>query len=277
MANRTWHGATDGDYATAGNWLEGSVPTNGDNVRIPATSTRAIVSSLNQSAVTLGDFIVEEGAPAIGVDSSATYLQIGLSGAFRFAGAGTALIDLGSSNIVAQVDATATPATGYCGLYLKGSSMSVLAINGGYVGLAWRMGETATATTIRVNAASCRLWAGSGVTNTTTTVTNGTYCGKHGITTLNVMGGIAITTHSGAITTANSYGGYFYPNSTGTITTLNVLGGIVDFTTCGAARTVTNWKHELGTLKADEGYVTLTNRTTPTGANSYVASRIVTT
>ena len=61
MANCVYLTAGTGDYGVAGNWSTGTVPVNGDSVRIPAGSP-AITGSLNQSAVTLIDFIVDDGA-----------------------------------------------------------------------------------------------------------------------------------------------------------------------------------------------------------------------
>ncbi len=270
MANRTWEGSVSGDYSVAGNWVEGSVPVNADDVRIPATSTQAITSGLNQSAVTLTSFTVEDGAPAMGTETA--YLQIG-TGAFRFAGSGTSLIDLGSSAIVAYVDDTVTPAEGYAGLYLKGSAISQLILNGGHTALAWRMGETATATSIRINGSAAIYWGGS-VTNTTFHANNGTAVIRHAVTTLNVVGGTIRTQGSAAVGTINVYGGICYPESSGTVTTLNMLGGTTSLLSSGIARTVTNWKLDPGAvMRHDPAYVTLSNCTVPSSAIVYTTSR----
>jgi hypothetical protein len=242
-----------------------------DDVRIPATSTQAITSGLNQSAVTLTSLTVEEGAPAIGIETA--YLQIG-TGAFRFAGSGTSLIDIGSSAIVVYVDDTVTPAEGYAGLYLKGSAISQLILNGGHTALAWRMGETATATSIRIGGSSTIYWGGS-VTNTTFNSNAGTSIIRHAVTTCNVNGGSVRSQGSAAVATWNVYGGYAYPDSSGTVTNLNMYGGITSMITSGVARTVTNWRLEPGaTFRYDPNYCTLSNLTQPSAATSIVASRL---
>jgi hypothetical protein len=273
MATRTWSGSVSGDYSVAGNWLEGSVPVNTDDVRIPYGSA-AITAGLNQSAVTLASFIVEPGAPAIG--TATTNLQIGVSTTFRFAGDGTAYIDIGSSGILVQVDATGTPATGARGLYIKGSAISVLAVNGGHVGLAWRSGETSSATTIRCANSGSSLWSGSGVTNTTYHAIDGNHIMHHGCTTLNHYNGTVITRGSGNITTVNCYGdaGTFYPQSSGTITTLNIYAGTVDTLMCGVARGITTVKLDPGgTLRTDPAYMTISNWSNPTSSIEYVTTR----
>lgn len=66
MANKTWVGTdtgNEGDWGTAANWSPSGVPVATDDVRIPAGSN-AITGTLNQSAVALGDVIVEEGYTA---------------------------------------------------------------------------------------------------------------------------------------------------------------------------------------------------------------------
>ena len=233
------------------------MPVNGDAVRIPATSTQPIISGLNQSAVTLASVIVEEGAPAIGVDASGSYLQIGVSGAVRIAGGGLTLLDFGASTVDIQTEHNSlTPAPGYASLYLKGTGIGNLSINGGNVALAWRMGEVSTATNIRVCGPSCRLWSGSGVTNTTVNMLNGTAVVRHAISTLYQSGGLLTTQGSGTVGTAYVYGGIWYSNSTGVVSTTNIYGGTLDTLTCGLARTMSAINIYGGVVKIDKTYIT---------------------
>jgi hypothetical protein len=51
------------------------VPRAGDNVRIPASTTWGIAAGLNQSAVALGSFVVEDGYRGA-IASASGYLQI---------------------------------------------------------------------------------------------------------------------------------------------------------------------------------------------------------
>ncbi len=261
MANKTWAGS-DGNYGTAGNWSPPGVPSTGDHVRIPASSTQSITSGLDQSAVAIGDFIVEEGY--IGeIGTAAGYLQIDPD-RFEFNGSGQAYIDIGSAAIDVQVLGTATAASGERGLYLKGSAIDELAILGGNVGVAAIHGETATVTTCRVTGSSADVWLGAGMTLTTLQVNAGTVRLRCAATTVTVYGGTVYTEEAGAITTMTVDGGTVYPNSSGTVTTLNMDGGSVDFTRSGLARTVSTLKQNPGsTLTYDPAVLTITTRSAP--------------
>lgn len=283
MANCIWEGTTSGDYSVAGNWVGAAVPIAGDSVRIPATSTREITAGLNQSAVGLVDFIAEEGAPAMGIETA--NLQIAVSGKFRFAasqGSTPSFIDIGTSAIIPQVDGTvATPTlgsvtAGICGLYLIGSAFSLLLVNGGKVGFAWRLGETASATNIRVAGSTAILWIGSGVTNTGLQQTSGATI-THGSTTTITMDGGTLTTKGSMTCSVNCNGGTMYPNSSGTITAMNLNGGdaIADFTTCGVARIVSTMKQERKTtLKYHPASLTISAWSAPTYAVAITADAL---
>jgi hypothetical protein len=150
-------------------------------------------------------------------------------------------------------------------------------INGGHVGLAWRAGETSTATTIRVAGSGTTFWTGASVTNTTFHQENGTSVLWHGGTTMNINGGTVTTRAAGAWTTVNQYGGLFYPNGTGTIANGNCYGGTWDNLTCGIARTCTNLKLDPGgILRTNPAFYTISNFTSPTTSIVYTTSRPVT-
>ena len=183
--NRTWVGTTSGDYSVSTNWSPAAVPLVTDNVRIPAGSP-AITAGLNQSAVSLGDFIVEDGF-ANTIASSAAYLQIVCS-RFLFYGTGLSYIDIGTSAIAPQVFKTAAAAQGYRGLYLKGSAITTLSVMGGKVGLASLAFETATATTVRVTG-SGSVWIGAAATLTTLLQERGDSVLRSAATTVRVHGG----------------------------------------------------------------------------------------
>lgn len=261
MANKTWAG-TDGNYGTAGNWSPSGVPEAGDHVRIPASSSQSITSGLDQSAVAIGDFIVEEGYTGT-IGTSAGYLQIDPN-RFEFNGSGQAFIDIGSAAIDVQVLGTANADTGERGLYLKGSAIDELAVIGGNVGVAAIHGETATVTTCRITGATADVWLGAGVTLTTLRINAGTCRLRCAATTVNVYSGTLYTEETGAVTTINVEGGTVYPNSSGTVTTLNAEGGTTDFTKSGLARTVTTLKQNPGsTITYDPAVLTITNRSAP--------------
>src|SRR5690348_10309687 len=78
MATRTWTGAAGGNWATAGNWLEGSVPVAGDDV-VFTNSSVDVTSGLDQHTVTLTSLTVDMTYTGKWGTSS-TFLQVGVSG-----------------------------------------------------------------------------------------------------------------------------------------------------------------------------------------------------
>jgi hypothetical protein len=274
MANKTWVGndsGNEGDYSVAANWSPSGVPSASDHVRIPASSTQNISSGLDQSAVAIGDFIVEEGYSGT-IGSATGYLQIDPD-RFEFNGSGQSWIDIGSAAIDVQILGTATASTGERGLYLKGSAIDELAILGGNVGVAAVHGETATVTTCRVTGPTADVWVGAGTTLTTLNVSQGTVRLRCAATTVTQYGGTLYTEESGAITTINLEGGTLYPNSSGTITTLNADGGTADFTASGLGRTVSTLKQNPGSaITYDPSVLTITTRSAPDDPISLRAS-----
>jgi len=260
MANKTWKGddsGNEGNYGTAANWEPSGVPGAGDNVRLTADFTQDITATLDQSAVAIGDFIVEEGyTGAIG--TVAADLQIDPN-RFEFAGAGTSFIDLGTAAISCQVHRTKAGGTGTRGLYLKGSAIATLTVKSGSVGLASRHGDTATITTAVLAGASADVWIGEGVTLTNLYVNGGACKIRSAATAVYVYGGMIETEEEGAITTINQFAGTATLNSTGTVTTINHDGGVVDLSQSGAARTITTYSPEKGAALIDNPIVVITN------------------
>lgn len=281
MASKRFIG-TDGSYSTAGNWSPSGVPIAGDSVTLPAGGG-SVTTGLNQSAVAIADFIVEEGyTGVIGVASSLSYLQINPT-RFVFQGTGLAYIDLGASAISPLVLDTATASTGLRGLYLKGSALATLAVQKGKVGLAVLTGETSTVATVRVGhrgnvTGDASVWLGSGVTLTTWQQTGGDNVINCAATTLTGEDGQVRTEGTGAIGTINADGATIFPNSTGTITTLTRSGGAagtssVNFTRCNLARTVSTLTQQPGmTVIYDPAVLTITTRAAPSVPVSLAAT-----
>lgn len=264
MADKLWLGnvGTAGDYSVAANWSPSGVPSAADNVSIPAGSP-SITAGLDQSAVAIGSFTVERGyTGAIGTSSA--YLQIDPD-SFEFSGTGTAYIDIGSAAISPTIRTTATATTGNAGLYLLGSAIATLHVEGGNVSVAHFIGETSTIATARINGGAVRL--NSGVTLTTLLVNGGSATLRAAATTITINGGTVATEGSGAVTTVNANAGTFDSGSSGTITTLAIAGGVADFSGSAVSRTVTTTTvaSNGGTLICDESIVTLTNKPTATG------------
>lgn len=258
MATKTWIG-TDGNYAANANWSPTNVPTSGDHVRIPAGSG-SITSGLNQSAVDIGDFIVEPGYTGT-IGTASAYLQIDPD-RFEYSGNSNSAsyIDIGSAAIPLQVYKTGPAAEGYRALYLKGSGITVLNVASGSVGIAARSGETSTVTTLRTISSSASVSVGAGCSLTNHQQLDGNVELHCAATTVSVYDGTLRTVEVGAITTLNVRGGEVFPESTGTITTLNAYAGSTDFTGSGAARTVTTLNLKLGGKVAyDPAVLTITN------------------
>lgn len=224
MANKLWAGTTNA-WSTSGNWSPSGAPGAADNVRIDATSAQAIAGS-DQSGTSLGAVEVDAGFAQL-LGSAAAYLKLTAAG-YVHSGTGLSYIDLAASAIAPVINNTASAATGLYGLYLLGSAMTGLDVQGGNVGIAGQLGETATIGTLRVLGAQANVTVGLGTTLTTAKVSNGIVLINCALTTLNIYGGNVYTLGSGTITTVNIYGGNFYPGSSGTITTLNCKAGLTD-------------------------------------------------
>jgi len=275
MADKIWVGTT-GDLSVASNWSPSGVPAAADNVYVPAGSgsMSASMSALSTASLTgsLGTVEVEAGySGTIGTKSA--YWQFTPT-AFRFAGSGTAYINIEAAAIIPDIRATAIASvTGGAGLYLRGSAISTLSVGGScVVGLAFFGAETSTATTVRIVSATASVILGTGVTTTTVQCAAGTLTLKAACTTLDIQGGTVTTLGTGAITTVTMDAGTAYFNSSGTITTLTQAGGTVDMLGSGVARTVTTLNHNGGELRQDSGVVTIGTYNKKTGPASITAS-----
>jgi len=262
MADKVYIGA-DGNWATSASWSPSGVPAYPDNVRIPAGAGN-ISLGLDQSAVWLGNITFEKGYTQT-VGNSTSYLQIRGNFTLDYAGTGAAYIDIGNSPMsVVNVYDAARAATGYSGLYLKATNLTLLNVVQGQVGIAAKAFETSTVTTIRSVGSSASVVVGSGCALTTFSQIDGDTVLNCAATTVNVYGGTLRTRGIGAITTMTAEKGDIFPESTGTITTINAHGGTFDFLQSGAARTVTTLNHNPGaTVKYDPASLTITNRSAP--------------
>lgn len=247
------------------------MPQAGEHVRF-ASDSGSIDSAtgLDQSAVAIGDFIVERGyAGSIG-SATLGYLLIDPD-RFEYEGTGEAWLNLTTANIPATIKGTAFASEGYRGLYLKGTALTVLNIMGGSVGLAVRPGEISTATTIRLLGESSSLWIGNGVSLTTLNQYGGDCIQRCGATTVLIYEGSHTSEENGAVTTVNLRGGSYVWKSSGTITNFNIYGGELDMQQSGAARTVTNLNKHRGNYRIlrNKEAVTIT---TEAPQDSYIES-----
>jgi len=267
MANNAWlgEGGTIGDWSVSANWSPAAVPLAGDNVRIPPTSTVAISAGLNQSGTALGDVIIERGyQQAIGTAPTTSALPVYLQvdpNRFEFSGGGESYIDIGSANIDAVVNYTRSAAAGKSGLYLLGSNITELSVNGGNVGLASIATKTSTVATASVNKQGAKLTLGEGVSATTTYCYGGTLIQRCNCSALEVYGGTVYLEEEAAPSTLTIYGGTVYWNSNASISTAYLYGGTLDTTQASMARTISTLYISEGEAILDKDLITVSNLT----------------
>lgn len=277
MANKIWLGTTD-NLNTNTNWSATGVPVANDALRFPVVSgninTNLTVLSNSTLNGALGAVIFEDGF-GYNVGSTTAPMKITPT---RFEGifsAGQQFFDLEAANISIRVKGGGG-GTGQFGTYVKGSNMATVDIEGGYVAIAGLSFETATAATIRSIDSSANVFVGEGVTLTTLENANGTVDLRCAATTVYNYDNLS-TWGTGAITTINQFDGKLVPESSGTITTLTVYGGVVDFTSCGIARTVTNLTFAAGStgvVLLDTSYVTVTNLNLPSNTKIQLSAAV---
>ena len=245
------------------------IPQATEHVRIPAGSG-TISSNMDQSAVAIGDFIVESGylnniGASTGTGAGTGSLLIDPN-RFEFnATSGTAYIDLFTAAIPISIIGTGQSSTpGVQGLNLRGSALTVIEVRGGQVGFAARPGEALTATTLRIIGKTSRVIVGNGVTLTNLHQFDGQSFVRCAVTTTILYGGKVTTEENGAFTTITQHGGEHIYNTSGTITTYNLYGGTLDEQQSGAARTISTLNKYRGSsiIRRNKESVTHTAETT---------------
>jgi hypothetical protein len=257
-------GGVDPDTLSADYVQFRQIPQAGEYVRIPAgAGSITTASGLDQSAVSIEDFHVEEGYDGT-IGSATGFLRISLANNFYFKGTGQAFIDLGGSSD-AFIYGTASASTGEFGLYLRGTALSLVDVQGGSVGIAVLPGETSTLTTLRMSNRGTTVKCGAGVTLTSALpIFEGNLWLHCNATTVTKYGGNVYLREAAAITTVNSLGpGSFSYGSSGNITTYNNRGGSLDMRASNASRTLTtlNLYTTSGSVSYNKEAVTITNHT----------------
>ena len=274
MADKIWLGTDSSsptDFNTAANWSPSGVPGASDNVRLVAAYSNNI-AGYDASGLALADVIIEQGYVGT-IGSKTADLQISCT-YFEYAGGGLSYIDLGSSSVSPRIIATGGSAgSGQYSLYLIGTGIGVLSVEGGSVGVAAIHGQASTLTTIRQRGGSVKVGAGATITNFTTYQGSGLVATD--ITTAKLYGGTLTTAEQAAITTATIEAGTLVHNGTGTITTANINGGELDLARSGAARTVTTLNlNPGGGLKYDPDAITITNNSEADAPISIITSAL---
>lgn len=229
MPTNIWIGGATGtetSYSVAANWSLSAVPVNGDDVIIPTNATYAIAAGLNQSAVSLNSFTVQDGCGIrIGLDG--TPLHITTSSANL---GGTALsylqIDGASSDIIV-ISAATSPGTGKYGLNISGLNTAGIDANlstGQSIGIATGSGDSATFTAIRAIGG-------------TIGIGNVVKPSPGGDVDVEIRGTTTAAKSSCNVGTLNTEASS-YIVSAGTVTTLNGNGGTITYESTGAATTI---------------------------------------
>jgi hypothetical protein len=225
------------DYNTAENWNTGSVPAATWDVAILGKYDVPILYGLNQSAISIHEFIVESGFTSAigGTDSGYLKLLLGAD-SFKFAGRGTSYIDVGASAINPVINNTASPASGRHGLYWKGTATPNFYLNKGYVGFGVEPGNVAKCDTFHVGyvgnqRSDANLAIGLGAVDVAGSgnpdvVQAGGHvvaqCDIDAVTVFENAG--TYTQENGRWTTATLGGGLIYPDGDGTYVTTNFVG-----------------------------------------------------
>lgn len=279
MATRTWTGTSSTAWVTAGNWLEGAVPVNGDDVVFDWNATQSVAGS-DQSAVTLASLKIFQtfGSSSILFGSNTTPLKVGVSGRVDIGlpsqspatASGSQRINLDfaatsptSVNVINSASASAD--TGKEVVRIKGSALTnPINVLGGTVGFATNSGDTATITTINVKSGTCNV--GSGCTLTNLYCNGGTVTLNCAATLVETLSGSVTLQGSVEITTLTAVGGSTAVNNRAasgpSIGTLNLYGSAatVDFSGVGSALTITTFNVRAGTITTfSNAQLTLTN------------------
>jgi hypothetical protein len=276
-----------GDWNAVGNWSTGAVPVTGDTVYI-LTGTQAIITNLNQSAVTLAalyigmGFVGQLGSATANLQIGATlcYIGVPVTGPSQGIGSGRIRIDFGSAQTTVLVYGTSANSAdlGLEPARLIGSHASnAITVQSGLVGIG-TSNPTDTATMLTGNVVGGTLNYGFGATWTNANASSG---GKFNAqvagagTVLTVgPGGTAVINGASLLATANITGTAYLnqrPASGGT-TTLNLYGsGTANFSQNPAATTVGTLNFYAGgaliSSPASPNHVTVTSTVKIGGGN----------
>src|SRR6185437_13984598 len=254
------------DWNSPANWVENAIPIASDNIILDGSN--AIKYGLPTGLAFGG--VKSQSTFSGGVGAQGQYLSFTCT-SFDWAGTGLAFVNIGSSAIAPLVRGTNSQTAPACGLYLLGSAMTTLTINGGSVDIAGGPGQTSTVTTIQLQPSTNslpRVNVGSGVTLTNLYQQNGVSALNCAATSVIANAGTLTTFGSGTIGTIVNNGCAIISNSSGTVTTANLNAGTTDTTQSQVARTFTTVTMNFGKgaqFIFDSSVLTLTNKINGTG------------
>lgn len=249
--------ASDPDTQVADYVQFRQIPQGGEYVRVPA-GAGSIVSGLDQSAVGIENFIVEDGYDGA-IGSSAGYLLLSLVDRVEFSGTGQAFLDVASSDVT--VHKTGTADQGQFGLYLRGTTIGLLDARGGSIGVAALPGESTTVSTLRISNRGTKVKCGSGTTLTSVVpMFDGELWLHCDAVTITKYNGNAYLMEAAEVVTVNNLDGEFHWGSSGDITTYNARGGFFNMRASNASRTLStlNRSFRYGAIAHNKSAVTIT-------------------
>lgn len=272
MAKVIWIGASSGDgsWNTSSNWSTGSVPAASDDVYFTAEYVGSVKAGLDQSAIGLNSITFDPGYTGNVGSTTAGFLQVSTS-SFTYAGSGAyAYFDLGSGTVAPVINNTGSNNRGAYGVYLKGTGLTNVEVNGGSVQIGYP-GDSCDAQTLNVTGGQVLINESGSVT----TINNygGQVTTYTDNTTLNLYNGSYTLRRAAGLTTATVEDGTVNLDSSGTITTLNLNGGQL-IALAGNDRTITtlNWKAG-ASLRYYPSNTTITNFNAPTEPISITTER----
>jgi len=277
MAKNIWIGTdtgNEGDFGTAANWSEGSVPVADDDIYFE-NSAQSCDVGVNRSGMA-GAYdsvnIAQSFTGSIGTADAALQVNTDIvnigyhNGPGAPKGSPLVNIDSGTVACVYTVSNTGTSAdTAKSPVRIKAdNSSNTLVVYKGKVSVGTETSDITTDfATVTVSYSSKQtsdsdVFIGSGVTLADLNILGGDVVLECAATDITVEAGTLLTTGTGAITNLYVKGGVVTSNSTGTITLLDVFGGtgLVDFTKSNASRTVTDTQLDPGgVIKFNDAYL----------------------
>ncbi len=267
MATKTWSGAIDGNFGTAGNWVGGVAPVDTDSIIFPSGNAVSVTSGLTTGVAIVSMWVQEGYMGSIGTAASAmtvtslTALDYAGRGQFcKIGSAGTialANIDVNSGNAFYAASGTWTRinASG------RGGTIDV---------------DAAAVLTAAYNASSSVVWTiGYNATGITTLKNIGVAISSRSIASYLGSGPGSLTTRLAAAITTTAViarDHVFNHQSSGTITFMDLLpGGRFPCSVCTSPFTITNVDEWSGSFLNDNPpgiTITFTNPRNKVGRGS---------
>lgn len=241
MATCVWTGAVSGNWATAGNWVGGVVPADGDDVWF-IDNDRDLNEGLDTQDTELANLYVDMTYTGkIGTEGSFLILDTDNVWIGRHDGLNAPMgspmwkIDLGSTAATA-VTIYETARTGIGNYYplrlLTNHANNTIKIYDGVVAIEEQPGDVGQCSQIDVGSSTTSpvVLTGSGLTCATFNWWSGDNRSRSASTTESIYSGDTVHESTDPKTAVNAYGGTLYIDNCGAITNLYLKAGMVDTT-----------------------------------------------